>query len=427
MFEVTAGISLRGELYSDPLETATEISFRAEREDIGAGSCNVALDDPRIGDCVVGNWVHILVDGLTRETFEITQINEIDVADANGSSRVVKLSGPGPAIDFQRTIVYPENGVGKRPRSTERKFDFSSAWLDDSSWTPSVYPTLTIGSAVVDVWGRYGPPVGWPDPLAGWIWSRFENVAFHEMPVGVCYFRRHFTLDEDKILAIYVSADDGFELYLDNVLLLTGEPDPGASWENTYRRLIKCSSGDHILAVRAENYERGWTDNMFNIAGLAVTVFGLNSTAEDLGVGNFLFHTGLMPGSPDPVPDGFICLDYPTTPPGFTIGRMLNILRYEANAYGYPFKDWFFSFTDDEDSAGNPWDETNLTPTLQVGSTVLDFLRQMEDYAVWRVNGPTRTLDVFQISSGFPSSSAVFAPEYVTGGNIENAEFSQEI
>ncbi|MEW6769992.1 MAG: vWA domain-containing protein [Bacillota bacterium] len=146
-----------------------------------------------------------------------------------------------------------------------------------------------------------GTPVGWPDPLAHYIWLHGGSaVAGEEV-----YFRKKFSLTEATDVTIYATADDTFELYVDGELKLTG-----SGWENVYSVPLSLAAGEHQLAAKVKN-----------ISDLTLAWFILTVQRNTDGV--FLCCTDTSWKAVRPVADYVVSTTYPgayvtTAPDGTT-------------------------------------------------------------------------------------------------------------
>jgi hypothetical protein len=150
---------------------------------------------------------------------------------------------------------------------------------------------------------------------------------------------------------IYAAADNKVELYLDGgkVADFTGFLD-GEYLE------IDLSAGEHIIAAAVTNLQR---TGDYNPGGFIATAF----LVEPSGLlGTQLFHTDHT----------WRCLPYPTRPPGFTPGEVMELLRGETDIYD----NVDFDFTATQASDGEPWSEY-AEITVRVGRTYLEMQREM--------------------------------------------------
>ena len=84
-----------------------------------------------------------------------------------------------------------------------------------------------------------------------WIWHP-SGTETHSFPAGTRYFRKSFRVKEESRLAVDVTADNAFVLFLD------GKPAAeGNDWATLQRVEARLGVGPHVLAVRASNEAPG--------------------------------------------------------------------------------------------------------------------------------------------------------------------------
>ncbi len=87
--------------------------------------------------------------------------------------------------------------------------------------------------------------------LPHWIWHPSGNDT-HSFPAETRYFRKSFRVKEESRLAVDVTADNAFVLYLDGKLVTEGN-----DWATVQRVEAKLGIGSHVLAMRASNEAPG--------------------------------------------------------------------------------------------------------------------------------------------------------------------------
>lgn len=250
-----------------------------------------------------------------------------------------------------------------------RYFNFAAnraAWYDPAHWTVPVRQVLqsqvtpwTASAGTGNPW-RYGP-IGWVDaPNAYWIWDR--DTRHNDAPLGEVFFRREFTVAAKTSLALFITADEGFQAYIDGqlVVAVVGKNE----WTSLYRGDKDVDAGTHVLAVRASNDSGS--------AGLLAALFTVpDAKTTDPAV--MLAYSG---------DTGWVCQGYPTSPPGWTPGLILSTLIDEAKARGVTsLLNVQYDFTETLDSAGQPWGQV-LDWAFEVGSEIDVVIQKMETIAV---------------------------------------------
>ena len=84
-----------------------------------------------------------------------------------------------------------------------------------------------------------------------WIWHS-SGDATHSFPAETRYFRKQFEVKEVSRLALEVTADNSFALYLDGRLVAEGN-----DWNRSQSVATRLSIGPHVLAARATNESPG--------------------------------------------------------------------------------------------------------------------------------------------------------------------------
>jgi hypothetical protein len=312
---------------------------------------NTATTDIAMLD--LGRLVRLGLDGQVVFTMRIEETERRSVAPGEEHDQFTVATGRGLIAQWDSAVVYPPNGTA-RPWTDQRVFSWASKEYDDTSWGSGVSLSEPFNGQIDT----------WPDPYAGWVWSR--SPVSGAQPVGSSYWRHDFTLAAEATIAIYVAADDYHQTWLDGVLLGDGPETPEWSWDKTWRALVTCDAGTHTLAVRAENFDR--PGNTQNIAWLRVAVIEAttNGSAWYAGTTNARSGSGTWPVK-----------DYPASPPGMTAGAVIDQLLDEAQTRG-SLDNWTLGFTATIDSAGNAWPELPET-VIPVGTTYIEALEQLAE------------------------------------------------
>lgn len=332
-----------------PLASAVEeLGFRVEENEVGSGGFRVHKDKSVVSLLDDFCIVQFLIDGTPRfSTFLGPWDQETKPASGKNSDalRTYRMNGTLGLLAYE--AVYPELGIG-RNSPDHRLFNFSSTDHDPSGWDDAVeikqQSASTPAQWLYDDNGVDRPaPQSWPDPDAWWIWSQAQGVGSPPQPVGFAYFVTTFEVLEAHDVRIFISADDGFELYLDGALV-TNQRE-AFMWQDTRYADYYLDAGVHKIAIRAENIDRPSADT--NIAGVIASVVEVSNGGDVLG--NVLCRTDAT----------WKTLGYPASPPGMTPGAILATLLAEAQLAG-GLVGWTKDFTETLDSAGNPWSEIDI-------------------------------------------------------------------
>lgn len=405
-------------------------SWKDPRTDVGSGETTLPYGDLQKSLLGPTDWVTFQVDDgagvLNAATIVAETITDGQIGEGEEAQLGYQVQGRTHICEWERFVLGPEEGPMVKPIGTTRYFNFSSKYLDESSWTPSVIPYSPPGMLSPP----WGPPRNWPDPFSSFTWSRawgggtyvgpFSTVSSFTTPIGTSYTRKHIHVDTPVDLVVYASADDYFEVWIDNRLMLTGDPPPAGNYEETYQRVTSIPAGDHIISVKVVNLDPGFTAG--NIAGLALSVFGLSSLSSHIGATNSLTHTGLVGTPGHLVNDGFLWSDLPAAPPGFTPGRMVRVWHDEAVARGCAAWD-LSGFSDTLDSAGIPW---AISPeyAFTIGTDGLTMLRQIGETDVdwYAVPGQRKLLMWNKGGRGTTKSAAL-----LNGTNLMTATYTTQV
>lgn len=371
--------------------------------DVGSWSLDVLVDHPDAAALTDGRFVRIKLDGVAR-FFGPVETRRKVVADpsARKAGRVVEVGGRGGLSILERAVVYPELGVGFISPDV-RFFNFASADYDDSAWSP-----VTLLARQDDTTGanpKSPAPEEWPDPLAYWIW---DSTGFTPpTAVGDVYFRMgSFGVFQTTDARVFITADDGFELYLDGAKL--GAETAAGIWGKTRYfdvRLSGSYANPHCIAVKGTNLAR--PNPLTNGAAIIVAI------AELLGGGQTVGPPILRSES------YWKLLAYPSSPPGMTPGKILDVLLSEAQARGcFPSLSW--SFDPFFDSDGVAW-PNEIDVSFPVGTSLLDVVRKLVDEHALDVSFSPATVTLHAyVSRGGPSATVV-----AVGTNVNRLGFTK--
>lgn len=359
-----------------PTTVLSEVADASEKRwldplnDYGSWSFTLDNTDADMVHMAYGNIVRFFVDGIARFAGVIEAKNPQTVAPGEESDERTTISGRGLMAVWEDAVVYPEGGLAFN-RSTKRRMDWTSAAYDDTAWGLAVPGKKQ--SSTASPWD--GAPEHWPDPDAYWIWGILGtgNVA-----VGECFFRGRFTTTEAQTVAVFASADDGIDVYID-AQHVVGETR-AFLWGETKRGDMWLEAGDHIISIRGENILRPYGNSP---AGVICSVYKLNEGGQSLGP--LIIRTdGNWKAEP-----------YPAQTPGLTIGRALRVLKDEAQIRG-TLANITFTFTDTVDSWNDPWLE-RADILLDVGRPMDQVLREYGEVGCeYRFDPENHRLDAFR-------------------------------
>jgi hypothetical protein len=331
---------------------ATAVSCRPQLSEQGQGSFTVVPPGPGEGTAVT-----YTSGGAAVFRGVVAEVTTVVAAPGEEAEQLVTASTPSKLfVDWSRTTVYPDFGAGDPIRVGQpAQDDRIWGWPMNGLNVPGLTWTTSIGGDNA----RYGTPEeifplpdNWPDNRAQWMWTTEVDVA--SQPEGWSFFRMPFGLFPGTY-SLFVCAWDYARVYVDGVLVATVEQG------GTTKRVELDFDWDfHLIAIEA--YARG--------GGPAGVLVSLLQRHQHAFGGTDCYSRG-----------GWKALERPTVSMRATPGRVLRRLVEEAAARGAPAGAWSCSFTDDADSAGNPWPKGEDAPllTTKVGATYWDVAKQFAE------------------------------------------------
>lgn len=370
---------------------------------VGGGSFFISRTDPKIQDANVlksRNLCKVKVDGNVVDAFLINNREPVLVSQGENKDRGYLVSGAGLKSWFNDASVAPYGGI-KKNSMDQRYFNFASesgSWYVPGDWVnPVIYGTINVDAR----WG-VDRVKKWPEKAknAKWIWAApYQSPA----PDTPCYFRWSVTTGAG-LFAIYVTADDYFELYVDGEQIAKSNVSTSASYEAA-RVEIPLSAGNHTIAFMARNI---LAPGFNGPAALAAAFF---SVADDK-TETLISQSGS---------GTWKALAYPAQEPGWTAGEVMNKLLDEAQARGVLFPTYLArTFSNTQDSKGTAWAD-KLAWTFKVGESYSSVLSKFEDlYDVW-INPATMTLNMAPYQ-GTDRSTGPSPVQFVLGRDIVEAK-----
>lgn len=340
------------------LDNRHDVQWLDQLNDAGTHQFQLQCDDTEAAQLDYLRIAQYSLDGVVRFAGPIEHIKKHLVAPAEEKDQVYEVDGRGMLALLERAVIYPESGTDQKVYADTRAFNFASKYFDTSAWAPAV--ELKQQKQTGTAYGKDGAPAGWPDGDAWWIWGTALAVgATPPMPVGDCYFvAPPLTVDEGTY-RFYVSADDGFELWVDGVNVASNSQ--ALAWQQTQTVDLFLRSGTHAVAIKGTNIDRPATEAT-NAAGVICTVTPLPGVAS---IGTPILRTDST----------WKCSPYPPQAPGFTVGAILKILITEAQARG-SLPGMTLGFDDNTDSNGVAW-PANSELSYKVGDDLLTTAKKL--------------------------------------------------
>lgn len=349
----------------------------------GVFSIDTALDHDDAAALTFGRIVRFFVDGVARWQGIIEPATQTSAAPGRRSARTLAATGRGVLAAWEFAELYPELGVGS---VTPQNRFFGPASLD---YVPGAYGPDWVPAVELKQQDDPSPPwvledgstapQAWQDNTAKWIGAADDDTP----PTGasVRHFRRAFTVGEEIAgeFRFFMTADDGFVPYLDGDRR-GGEARAGLWGETRYFDAL-LDAGDHVLYVRAVNFER--PDPDLNVFGFLCSVMKMADGGASYPL--VLFHSD----------DDWEMLADPAAEPGMTPGQIVEIFYTEAQSRG-ALDGWSLGFDGDVDSDGAPWSDA-INVSMPVGTNGLDFLAKLtaEGVVEFAVDAATLTLHAY--------------------------------
>lgn len=322
------------------------------------------------------------------------------------SGRVIRASGRGLLAILDDAVVYPELGLGRRSPET-RYFNFASLDYDDTAWSNAVQLKQQSDPDVTKPW--FGAPEGWPDPDAWWIGPSGADTP--PVAPGDIYLRGTFTIGvgEDDDYRFYVNADDAHETYLDGDKVASEQRVGLWGVEQHFEETL--DAGSHLVAVKATNFDRPSAGT--NVFGFIMSVVKLIDGGQTYGLVVSRSSSGTK------------MLAFPSTAPGMTPGKILDVLLTEAQARGdLVGLTWDFDAVNDSD--GTPW-PNEIDVAFPVNTSVLDVVRHLVDeHACEVAMAPTGLVLHAYVSKGTDRTTGPGTVTAAYGTNISRLAFKKQ-
>lgn len=355
------------------LSTDSGRTFTETFNEPGSGSLTVGADDPQAVDLDCRNIVRCMVDGVARFAWVIESRRRASIPrGGEPSSKLLTVSGRGVLALMETAVVEPERGTDRLSPPT-RLFNFASTDYSEVGlpWVASsqikLQGNFAAAPLLTDQWDGLTPlPQDWPDPTAYWIWGRGQSTSSPPQPIGYCYFRRDFNISTQGEHAIFITADDGFELYLDGALV--AEETRAFMFAETKRVNVLLDVGQHWIAIVGRNIQRDSVST--NVAGVLYSILTLGPGGELDESSTIVINSSSATN----------VLAYPAVAPTMTPGEIMRILLDEAQQRG-GLESVTLDFDDDVDSNGSTWD-TPIDLEVRVGTSYLGVLQMLAEVAV---------------------------------------------
>lgn len=354
------------------LSNSINRSWQEELSETGSGEITLMADDPNLSlfeddgdDIIVFTYRGKRAFAMLAE-----QKRENVVSENEEGDETVTYSGRGLLALFERVLVYPTSGVGRKPVEEDRPFNWTSPSYDDSSWglagyLGSIREMCNVAAFLV---GKSGEEVTTEFPneyYTSVLWAPGANWL--TAPFGKCYFRQAVTIAETGQYRVYLGADDAGTLFIDGQEVTSVQ---GFNWFGVSYADIDLTAGTHMVSAVIENRQNVNAiysgDPGYTYPGkFAFQIYQLNILLEALPE-NLKAASSLWLCK---------CAPYPPNPPGMTVGKVLRLCIQEAQARGY-LGSLQLKFSDTYDSDGRAW-PVEADIATKTGTDVLTFMREL--------------------------------------------------
>lgn len=340
----------------------------------GPGSASATL--PRslavINDCVPPNMIRVWYRGRAVHDALIAPISDATYQEGEEGDEHRIVNAPGSRVIFNDFLVDPWR-VTNRPVSDSQRFDFTHPDFqitDDWIWATE----LARQDDTTEHWT--GLPAKWPGSgAAQWIAAPGDTTDDTSYTDAVDYYgRRQIVLPYGLYAAVW-SADDACRLWTDMVAM--GET---RDFHGFQRSDFRMSANLHTFAVLFSN-----------IAQLPTNPIGFLFSLHPVDTRGRLADAVLISDA------SWRLLPDPGYEPGWKIGRIVNYLLDRAEAIGG--RRIYRGFTDDLDTAGDPWPIVSSL-TFANNASLGEVLNKLEE--TWvdiRIRAGSFTLDLWNKGS----------------------------
>jgi hypothetical protein len=370
---------------------------------LGGFSFSLTNDDPDAASCVLGAMVAIAKDDAEVFYGRIEEIRQVDAQDSELA--VTTFSGRRSVAELEVVRVFPPQfgtaGIGQMAGKTVSLDPWDSVrvlgWPDPARGA-ALYVDADGADDVTLI--STSRPVGFPDPDAYWAGriAGADDVYFTgQIAAG--------DIVSDR-LTYWVAFGGEGELYHQGVLVLrveAGDADQSKCWQIT----TKTNPDEpQVFTVRVRTAGTLSPNALF-----AFTCHDPLTYDE-----RFFFKTRASGGQ------AWGMFADPATPPGITPGGAVIQLVDEFEARSGESLGWTFTFTDELDSAGDPWPIIPVLP-CQIGDSLIDVLDRLADaWVEWgtEVDAGSRSLSMWNAPGvTLPDSSTGVGRGAASGVAIE--------
>ncbi|MFZ4431619.1 MAG: hypothetical protein ACOYOQ_00330 [Microthrixaceae bacterium] len=436
--------------------------YQEDDSDVGAFGLSVAATDTNADKVEEGAYITYRVTesedtdpDFSTEPVDYVGVVEkvrVRVRDRNPGQLIREATGRSLFGELERFLVQPPLGRFQKPTPLEVRFDWTHP--ANRGGVPGLvgvepqrsglaYPTYQGSVFTADVaiflgvpythpsspQGRLkASPDGWPDPLGAWIWSRAaDGNGAH--PAGTSYFFGIIETFQLPMAAVW-AADNNGALAVNGAVVDAGATPPASQWKQAAAIGIpEVTAGPTYIAARVENRAPYGPRNPGGFAFVAYQPIVSERFEFDNSVARtsnyttteYVYGAGSTNLTNCKLGAGWKCLDYPASPPGYTVGHAMRLLFRTIETYGGS-TGWTLGFTDTLDSNGNTWEVTDGL-VARVNDSIAEVCRQWsaQGRASFGVDWENRVLLAYRWreQGSYPSSSVTWTDDHLFGMTVE--------
>lgn len=378
--------------------------------DCGAGSLLLQNDDGDLPLILPLDVVGFSYKGERAWSMLVERFEPTTDAQDEESAEITLVSGRGLAACLQWMIVDPAGGPDRQPVEYDRAFNWTSILFPDTGW---VGAKVICSAAVAKLHWDINLPIdeNFPDDTASCLWDSHGAIS-GQVPPGEVYGRQFVTIpaSTNDLYELSVVCDNEVDVYVDGQHQLHT-----ADWPRMSTSQLTMSAGSHLVAWKGINYGYNPSGNP------AMVVWSLHQAFGNGVLGSLVAHSN----------GTCKILAYPAQAPGMAVGRAILMCVAENQLEGV-LPDLVCSFTNDVDSAGQPWPVVADIAT-RIGTDLYTWIFQelASVYVDAEFDPASLTLHAWNIGTKGRTRSASFHiptdPEDESTGNLTGLSFVKDV
>lgn len=356
-------------------------TFQDWLNDVGSGSFSLMNDDTDLAS-IVGDGRDLALfryRGQAAMMIALDPWEKITRSSGEEAEQMTTWNGRDHLSVLEGGEVYPTGGVARVPIEEDRYFDWKSPAFPISSLAGANVLTTVAGAQVAWASGNTWD-AEFPDPTAAVLAPSTATPV--TATVGDYYIFQDFTVPDSVTYMLYSLADNIARQHIDGQFIVqVGLATELTAFQETTSEPVKLSTGTHRKAtlVTNANLPGGAGANPTGYAWALYRPDGLG------GLGTLIAHSD----------SSAKIIEYPTEPPGMTVGQVMILCLTEMQARGV-LTGMTWTFTINADSNGEPWPVVPDIAT-KVGTDMLSFFRELSTYAELWMRPASLELNAYNI------------------------------